>query len=927
MRPIKLTMSAFGPYAVKQVLDFDRLGESGLYLISGKTGAGKTSIFDAIMFALYGGVSGDVRGSDSTLRSKYANDETETFVELEFVCHDNIYKVKRNPSYLRPKKNGKGFTNQPRKDELILPDGTIIDKEKEVTAKISEIIGVGKDQFSHIAMIAQGEFRKVLLADTNQRKEIFSKLFKTEKIADLQKKIKEDAALASSETKKIEDTLKTYYRQVQFNENVDDETIKLFLEPVISIAKIDDVIGAMDKLIADDGVCVAHLEEQIKGLEVELKNLEKDIEKAENSQKSLNEFNEKSSLKKLNEEKIRELNCEIERLEKDKDQIEQDKKSKNNLEEQLVEYDSLETLCKEVSIFENKINENDKKLKDITVFIDENNKIILSDKQKIEQYLDVKQSLLLEEAKCKQLEDAKEKMRFLANVLHEYEDIQNNLKVKQEEFSKLDKENNEAYNDYKEKNRLFLHAQAGIMAQNLVDGKPCPVCGSTTHPKLATLVCGQITEDMVRRAEEKAKIAKEKFAKKSEECAKLNGELSGKKSDLETRFKEIFDEEFSDLDLAKQKIKDKHKSILLDINDSKEKIEQYTQNAKEKERLEEQVAKREKEVNKKGEESSQLKIDIATILATKEQKSEAISRLNQKLKFKSKALAQEEIYKLQQKITNYERNLQAATKFCNALKEENSQIEGELKGLKAQYESGKDIDSLSLMGKKDLLTKQKDELTKQKDEVTPRLKNNKDRKNEINEKKAEYEKFSKKSAWLNEINATANGNISGTEKMSFEIYVQIAHFERILAKANIRLQKMTNGQYDLIRRTENIDKGSKSGLDIDVKDYYNGSIRPVNTLSGGEQFKASLALALGLSDEVQSRSGGVNIDTMFIDEGFGSLDQESLQLAIATLNDLACGNRLVGIISHVEELKSKIDKQIIVEKTKGGGSHVQILDC
>ena len=312
-------------------------------------------------------------------------------------------------------------------------------------------------------------------------------------------------------------------------------------------------------------------------------------------------------------------------------------------------------------------------------------------------------------------------------------------------------------------------------------------------------------------------------------------------------------------------------------------------------------------------------MQISEITANKKNAEEQATSLKAKLTYPSLALAKDGLREIDSQKQMLETQIKKANDDYLQKKEELGTLQGEISALEGLVKKVCDVDLTAEQAKHDALINQRDALTKQKENVAARIQANSNCTGNIERAAKDSSELEMQVRWMNTLAKTANGTLSGQEKISFETHVQMSYFDRILRRANIRLQKMTGGQYDLIRREELQNQRSQVGLDIDVLDHYNGSTRPVHSLSGGEQFKASLALALGLSDEIQSSAGGVRLDTMFVDEGFGSLDGESLRLAIATLQDLTEGNRLVGIISHVEELKNKIDKQIIVEKCKGAG--------
>ena len=316
---------------------------------------------------------------------------------------------------------------------------------------------------------------------------------------------------------------------------------------------------------------------------------------------------------------------------------------------------------------------------------------------------------------------------------------------------------------------------------------------------------------------------------------------------------------------------------------------------------------------------------ISTLTSENNSLNKRIIELKSKLVFTSKLEATKEIQKNQEMILKIKRDIDQAAKRLNECSENLASANATKDELSKQMENKQEIDLESEKQKMVGLTANKIQFNKNKENIHSRIVNNKSNHDNINLKSSELIDIEKKYTWIKALSDTANGTITGKDKIMLETYIQMHYFDRIISRANARLMIMTDGQYDLIRREESLSKVGQTGLDLDVIDHYNGTTRSVKSLSGGESFKASLALALGLSDEIQSSAGGIQLDTMFIDEGFGSLDEDSLAQAMNALASLASNNKLIGIISHVGELKQKIDKQIVVKKDKTGGSRAEII--
>ena len=921
MRPIKLTISAFGPYAGKEVLELDKLGENGLYLITGTTGAGKTSIFDAISYALYDSPSGDAR-DDSMLRSKYADENTETFVELEFLCNEKLYKVRRNPEYVRLKARGDGTTKQIARAELHYPDGRIVDKsKKEVTNAIKDVIGVDYDQFTKIAMIAQGEFRKILLDKTENRKEIFRQIFKTHQFEKIQDRIKAETNELAKKFESTKQSILTYANGIVASGNSE------FLE-LVEKAKKDELttqekIDLLADLIKEDEKTNTELAQKQTQIDEKLEAVNATITKAEEYAKNVEEYaKKKASVPRIVQE-YDEANAKFEEEKSKKPEIETTEKEITLIEKELPEYDRLGTLQKEVKNLENSIikNEQERESSKETVKKGQERVLALKELQKTLENASLNKERL--ETDKTRLEETKQKLKALETNLSNYQSAKNNLSSMRSEYVTLSEAAKNLTDEYTELNKRFLDGQAGIMASVLQEGAPCPVCGSISHPNKASVSTAVPTEAELKAAKKSADEKNKKAEEKSADCAKLKGKLEEVENTLIEQIKTLLDG--VGFDKAAENVSSKMKKMDEELAVLSEKIDVETENITKKAKLDKTIPEEEEALEELRKEIAELDKAIASDGATLKEKSEQIEKLKKDLKFNSKADAESKLRDLKIKVKILKDGLETAETKFNNKKSELTKLNGEVTALEKVVKAVCRIDLETEKQTKNTLIVEKKTLLDDKEGVVSRINSNKACLENIKEKAKENKDLEERYRWMDSLSNTASGDIKGKERISFETYVQMSYFERILHRANIRLQKMTGGQYDLIRRKDELGKRSQVGLDIDVLDHHNGTTRSVSSLSGGEQFKASLALALGLADEIQSSAGGVRLDTMFVDEGFGSLDGESLQLAIATLQDLTEGNRLVGIISHVEELKNKIDKQIIVEKQKLGGSHAKII--
>lgn len=919
MRPIKLVMSAFGPYKGEVCLDMDKLGKSGLYLITGDTGAGKTTVFDAVCFALYGSASGEVRQTNM-FRSKYASADTPTFVRMVFEYDGKIYDVKRNPEYLRPSKRGDGFTKQTANAELVLPNGTAITKVNEVNDKIKEIIGVDRTQFSQIAMIAQGDFRKLLDCDTNTRKDIFRKIFKTESYKVFEEKIK-GQFLDLCEQRKLEKQSTAQY----INQLSSDENSTFYYE--IQKAKdgemlSDDIIALAENLIENDTELKRECDEKYKKTTEKITLINSQIALEKSRQSAKEDYQKTQGKIKECEEKLLSFETALAISKKKFDESEVISKKASLLEEKMTKFDELENAS---SLLISKQNEAQKTQIQIELSKNKLEKL----QQEIEQIKAENEklkdsSLLAQKYKTKltELEQKKSDLKELSTKYQEYKSQKSLLDKLKKETQEAIESWETASEDYNAKNSAFLSAQAGIMAQKLIEGQPCPVCGSISHPNPATLLPSSPSEEDVKLAKTVADKANENANTLSQKSASQKSAVEALDAAVKEIGKKLFCSENDIIENAK-KLKE---TVLAELEEVKNLL-LISQKGEEK------LAALEKELPKKSENISLLQNEISTLNASLSalkvfvaEKQNSLEKLKSELDFDSKPKAVAKFNEYKTFVSFAKNEYENAKNIYDGAKNELSVLNGKKAAIEKTLKESESYDITELNTNLNELTSAQKTLDDKRQMLFSRIKHNSDIKEKISENSEKLSALDKKYLVYCALSNTANGNVSGKEKITLETFVQMKYFDSIIGKANIRLLTMTDGQYELVRRNEAQNKRSQVGLDLDVLDHYNGTSRSVGTLSGGESFMASLCLALGLSDEIQSSNGGIKLDTMFVDEGFGSLDGEALDRALSALVSISQGNRLVGIISHVEALGERIDNKIIVTKERENGSSAKIVN-
>lgn len=920
MRPIKLTVSAFGPYAGKTEFDFDKLGTGGLYLITGDTGAGKTTIFDAITYALYGDPSGNNR-EVSMFRSKYADLETPTFVKLTFKYKDNEYTVKRNPEYERASQRGSGVTKQTAGVELTLPDGKVLTKTKEVDTAIKNIMGIDKNQFCQIAMIAQGDFLKLLLAPTKDRIEIFRHIFKTKLYSDLQNKLKQEASSLDNNCLQIRQSITQYIAGI----DCDESSLHCVQ---VSKAKnnelpIDECISLLENLLAEDSQSEEKTAEKILNIEKQADTIKLNIQQGESiSRAKLLLEQTQALLEKLSSEKIT-LAAALDEENKRSVEIEKLTKDSATISAQLPEYDELSqkqaALAKNISLIEKNNLTLNKAKTDIDTLKSQIESLSAEAKtlEKCgEQKIILENNILSLNDRLSKLQQLLQSMEALKKNHEEHKKAVQIYKEKQANVDSLDA-------SYKAGHKLYLDAQAGILAESLEEDMPCPVCGSLSHPKKASKPVDVPTKEELDALQNRLSAANKEVERASQAAGKLNGAINEKMEATLTSIKELLGDinMNSATDIAKENISELQSKIK-SINSE---IEQLSKNISRKDSIEKILPQSTKRLEELQDSINTISNTVTTYTSENKAIEERIKSLKSKLLFSSKLEADAKIKSNNDTVLKIQKAIELATKRLNECNEKLASTTATKAELSKQLDGKEEINLENEKIKLNELEGNIKRLRAYKEEIHSRIVNNQSNYKNIKLKSDELIEAEKQYTIVKSLSDTANGNITGKDKIMLETYIQMHYFDRIISRANARLVIMTGGQYDLVRRKEAASKMGQSGLDLDVIDHYNGTERSVKSLSGGESFKASLALALGLSDEIQSSAGGIQLDTMFIDEGFGSLDEDSLAQAMNALASLASSNKLIGIISHVGELKQKIDKQIIVKKDKTGGSRAEII--
>lgn len=993
MMPISLTLSAFGPYPDTITIDFESFQEDGLFLITGPTGSGKTMIFDAMIFALYGKTSGQIRQTDS-LRCDHALNEIPTFVEFSFSLHQQNYTIKRNPKYYL---EGKKTPKQPSA-LLTLPDGKMVEGIKEVNQKMISLLGVDDQQFKQICMIAQGEFTKLIMASSDEREKVLRELFHSETYQKLEEKLKVHLKTYQDKYDLLLNKRKDLMQELQVEDH--QEYLSKQTKLIASQQKeYDDLKKDLDQ--KKQQLQLYRLQNQRLIQLKDLKQQFQDLKKQENDYQKLNKTVD--TLKKAQEtnylyisyikqqKKLQTLKLNQE------DFLKQLKKLEKDYQEKKVQADSLDYKQQTKEKLQNQIQETKQLINQIYQYqndyqnlqtlkqqyrmLDEEHKLFLKKKEKFENGLQRDQERIQSEQQVQskyelikqqyvRLNEQKVKVHQLSDYYDQILKLNENKSDLQEEYTVVEKQVDHEKMQYNQMEKLYFRKQAGIFALQLKENQPCPICGSLHHPHPAQIEKEDITKEKLDQQAKKVKQQEHRLQdilqkillsnQKKEMLVKQTKQLSSELNIQEEISKEIFIKELDHLSKDEKRMKKEYlelqdelkyiqklkKSVALSLKDMSTYESKELKQAQSLENIQVQIHQLSGklddslrqyeigEVNKNYQqvqkEYRQLSLEIETIQQDYEKVKNKYLEIKTKISSLNQQIIQEqEIYdELDNKyhtaldaFINEEEFLNLKTQinqisflekkyqdYLISLKSLNKQIislENEVKD--STYV---DLSSLSETIKEvnQQLREKNDDLEKLKIDYSLKEKMIKDIQ-KINQQLEKDEDTYQR--YLDLYNLASGKN---NARVSIERYVLATYFENMLIYANVIMKQLSQGRYQLLRKDDAGKGRSQQGLELDVFDQESGNIRSIKTLSGGESFKAALSLALGLSRMVQDYAGGIELNTLFIDEGFGSLDSQSLDQAMNCLMELHHENKLIGIISHVSDLKDRIERQLVVER-------------
>ncbi|RHW34740.1 SMC family ATPase [Lysinibacillus yapensis] len=1022
MKPIKLTLRAFGPYKNEETIDFTELKGNRLFVISGSTGAGKTTIFDGISFALYGFGSGQDRKDTKSLRSDFAEDGVHTAVELLFEIHGRTYRVLRQLPHV---KEGRKTATGEKYEFFEVRDGQevpVVERQKvtDINQKIEQIIGLSYDQFNQIVMLPQGEFRKLLTSQSENKEEILRKIFKTNRYGEMAQKLEEKKKWADQELNKARIEKNSYISQIagalperesvlfehlkqesniyQIQDGLDDE-IHYYQQKIREDQKrYEDAVEKHNKqynrFMQDKA-----LNERIENFEkrkVKLQELQQQTPYHEQIKRDIDAANKANKIFPLNQQ-CHELHKEkVEKQNRLLEVTQKLEKAKSDLEETKIAYEAEKEKQPEREIATQKVSELRTKIP-LYEQIDSQSKLVESLQLKVNDaqgtLKKIEQNLIEEKEKVTGLTQTVEKLeektetfnemlekqmtlREVMNAFSNYHQVKQQVDNLLEQSKMIDSEYEKAKSLYELEESGWLANQAARLAATLVQGMPCPVCGSTEHQHITEQHEETIDEAAVKRLKESLSLIEQKKYKiegnlqsAKAQLSQCEEKLAGLQAPIEKE--QQFSGQFNEQTVQLQQLKMEAAQLgnyKKQLKDFKIRLEQLESDQKQAEQTYyqsnqqllkentvltelqkgipselqhisqlytaiEEAEKYKLTLINRWEQIQNAKHEVEKYVAAAEEAAKqtagAIEQIEEKLnvakeKFK-RSLAEEgfenykhfeaslkseqEIQRMQNKYMEFSKELHLLT---SQIQQESEELDGKQKvdlsvaeqavaNLKLEYEH-----AFQTLNKSKECERQAIDFSEKLDQVADKIFKLEEQSNQI----------------IDLYNLLRGQN---SKKISFERYVQMGYLEQITEAANIRLKNLSNGQYSLQCSDRQESHGRQSGLSLDVYDMYTGQSRDVKSLSGGEKFNASLCLALGMADVIQSFQGNVKIDTMFIDEGFGSLDEESLMKAIDTLIDLQRTGRMIGVISHVAELKAAMPAILQVEKMKEGYSRTSIV--
>lgn len=925
MRPLKLSFESFNSYANKTSIDFEDFSSNGIFLITGPTGSGKTTIFDAIKYALYGEASGEDRKNISNF-SDFANLGAQSSVTFEFLHRGVKYRIERISSYQVSKKNKTPEADKKTGDKKTtvnfyqLIDGEeklLASNARKVNEEVQNLLGIDKNQFSQIVMIAQGDFSKILTANGSDREKLLRNIFNTEIYQQLQERLKTNTSQLEKEHEQNLATAKNALQDINLNDQEQSDKVLEYLNNEKTIlSHLDEIHSFIEQQNSTLNKEAQSLDSKAEKLSDRKDALKGDLAQLESNQKIKDQISACDEYLDLHKPILDQKKSAYDQAKKNESEIERLRSDIPKLEEKIDRYNSA---SKQVESIELEISKLDSQL------LEHKQQIELLDKNSTET-----QSLqnVLKEKK-QRLEANSNKLTEIDRLISEIEQTVRRkknadaylkkLKEEQVALEELSVKCNQSKEKYQSAEQKFSAAQAGILASKLIEGSPCPVCGSIHHPQVAALSNDVPSETEIKNLKDAMESIHQKETKQSEVVATSKTKFDFENNEFDQSFTHVLSavhliDEFKNVDSFEE---------LVHVNETliQQKSVIESQN-KEKEILESKI--------------NQTDIDLKNIEKNKTKANNSIQELTNHIILRNGELSSiknsGDLIDIDKIKISYENAVARLKILSNQLAQSKEEFEKESaefnrkkdfrQGLKSQLNNTLCIDPSNLKDQIQEIDIEQREIRNKITEINHMISINESPLNTIKRIYHGAIATEKKYNTTKTLHDFVSGASSNSEygRISLENYVQRTYLQRVIEAANDRLAIMTDSQFVL--KTKGDQKYKKNDyLDLEVTDLYTGKDRDVKSLSGGEKFMTSLALALGFSDVIQQDAGGIQLDSMFIDEGFGTLDSETLEQALRLLDQLSTNsNTLVGIISHVEELKNRIPQQIVVSKDLNGSS-------
>ena len=930
MRPLKLVLNAFGSYTGRVEVDLEKLGREGLYLICGDTGAGKSTLFDGICFALYGQTSGAARRDGEVLRSELAPPQVQSYVELTFEHAGKRYGLWRSLKYQRPALRGEGLIQQDSNAALTLPDGSVVEGKRRVNEKVEEILRLKYEHFSRIMMIAQGEFSQLLMADTEARSRILQKICDTSRHRALQEELQERARALEERRLPLEAQVKAAFAYAGCGADSPSAAPLAALKEKPSVYRGEELAALVERIQREDQATL----ERLKGREEEARA------GMEGLLAALAQFEALAQARQSLEDAQEALNREAERLPgltqaRDgllggKERAAALEAQAAALEERMSDYQAMEKDRQTLAALTAQGQALQKEIAQTQAAVQAQRQALAALQKEMAALAAAPEGLAQAQARVQALLEQGKAARQLSLQAQELGRQEETLTQDQAKLTQLAARAREKGEQVVQlRSQLLLH-QAGILAAGLREGRPCPVCGATSHPAPAPLPSQAPTEEGVRQAEAQAQQAQEQAQALAGQVRQALGRAQAQRDQLERALaqQQVQAPPGAAAQTLAQLAQALRQGLLERYRQEHGDLEQKQAQARRLEQLSREQPLRQGELERQEAALQQARDRAARGEGSLTALEKAVAARRQALAFDHPAQAQQRIDALRREAAQHRQALEAAEQALRACQEQIRTRQGAKALLERQIEERRQ----ALKGREEGAVRQAlaqaqgtlRDSAAQRAVLSGRIERNRACVRQVREALDAFKALEAESALARSLADTAMGRLRGRDKLTFERYAQVAYFDRVLTMANQRFLQMTSGQYQLERAREAENLRAQAGLELNVLNHFTGARRSVKSLSGGESFMASLSLALGFADVIRQQAGGVVVDALFIDEGFGALDEAALDQVISALTRLCGGGKIIGIISHVPQLRERIERQVVVRKGRGG-SQVQLL--